>query len=82
MYYDTDLIITSTTMLLLTTSSILSVLAISWVEAQQPGSLTNNEVLDLPMEECEAGENCHKGELEVSVTLIHDLDLSVHICCD
>jgi len=63
-------------MLLLTTSSLLCVLLISGTQAQQAGSLTNNEVLNLPMEECDAGENCRKvstsAVLDANWRWIHD----------
>merc|ERR1719245_1732997 len=63
-------------MLHVSTSSLLCVLLWSGVQAQQAGSLTNNEVLSLPMEECQAGENWKKvstsAVLDANWRWIHD----------
>lgn len=41
---------------------LLCFLFIALVGGQQAGSATKNQVLKVPMEECQAGENCQKGE--------------------
>ena len=41
---------------------LLGSFLIALVGGQQPGSATRNQVLKVPMEECQAGENCQKGK--------------------
>ena len=41
---------------------LLSLLVLS-VQAQRPGTIEDNATPKVPMEVCEAGENCRKGNL-------------------
>ena len=42
---------------------LLSLLVLS-VQAQRPGTIEDNATPKVPMEVCEVGENCRKGNLD------------------
>ena len=48
---------------------LLSLLVLS-VQAQRPGTIEDNATPKVPMEVCEAGENCRKGNLDALSKLL------------